>query len=384
MLSNNLSFFNNYIKLNNKFVGVIDANILVNKLNIETPIEQRLLDKSKVQEIVHYHDCYYKSGKNKFNFLGCINIHSCNETKKNYLIDGQHRFNAIKCLINKNKYKNIKIMIEVIEVETYEELKENYKLINTNTELPQFPDNIDKSIPERVASYFFNEYSELFISKRKPPRPYLNKNDFQEALGFFCMKYKEELKTDISEDELKKEIISKNEKMMKWSIDSYKANIRKLKKWDEYKLICDHHKFYLGMYNSVNEDFVYKWISELIEYCTGLKVKSKKKKRKKKIPVQIRANVWNEWIGNSTTGLCFSCRNSKLDNMKNWECGHIISEKDGGDLSINNLRPLCPSCNRSMGARNMKDYVKEFYPKNYKLIDSKQKVRKKSLLKKLF
>ena len=70
MLSNNLSYFNNYIKLNNKFVGVIDANILVNKLNIETPIEQRLLDKSKVQEIVHYHDCYYKSGKNKFNFLG--------------------------------------------------------------------------------------------------------------------------------------------------------------------------------------------------------------------------------------------------------------------------------------------------------------------------
>ena len=49
--------------------------------------------------------------------------------------------------------------------------------------------------------------------------------------------------------------------------------------------------------------------------------------------------------------------------MTNWECGHIISDKDGGDLSISNLRPLCSTCNKSMGARNMKDYVKEFLSK---------------------
>ena len=68
MLSFNLSLFDNYIKLNNKLIGVINADILVNKINIETPIEQRLLDKTKVQEIVNYQDSYYKSGKNKFNF----------------------------------------------------------------------------------------------------------------------------------------------------------------------------------------------------------------------------------------------------------------------------------------------------------------------------
>jgi hypothetical protein len=101
MLSNNISFFDNYIKLNNKFIGVIDADILVNKLNIETPVEQRLLDKSKVQEIVDYQDSYYKSGKNKFNFLGSINIHYCSETNKNYLIDGQHKLIKITIKILK-------------------------------------------------------------------------------------------------------------------------------------------------------------------------------------------------------------------------------------------------------------------------------------------
>ena len=35
-------------------------------------------------------------------------------------------------------------------------------------------------------------------------------------------------------------------------------------------------------------------------------------------------------------------------------------------------------------AQNMKDYVKEFYPKKYKFIDSKQKIRKKSFLKSIF
>jgi hypothetical protein len=382
MLSFNLSLFDNYIKLNNKLIGVINADILVNKINIETPIEQRLLDKTKVQEIVDYQDSYYKSGKNKFNFLGSINIHYCSETNKNYLIDGQHRFNALKCLINKNNYKDIKIMIEVIQVELYCELKENYKLINTNTELPQFPDNIDKSIPERVSNYFFNEYQDIFKTKRKPARPFINKNDFQEALGFLCLKYKEYLDIDICEDTLKNIIIEKNKKMINLNIESYRTKIRKLKKWDDYKLICDNYKFYLGMYNSVNEDFIFKWIVEIIDEHTGNKIKPKRKKRK--IPKQIRANVWSEWIGDKTTGVCFSCRQNKLQHMTNWECGHIISDKDGGDLSISNLRPLCSTCNKSMGARNMKDYVKEFYPKNYKFIDSKQKIRKKSFLKSIF
>lgn len=43
----------------------------------------------------------------------------------------------------------------------------------------------------------------------------------------------------------------------------------------------------------------------------------------------------------------------------NFECGHVVSEKDGGNMSVDNLKPICGQCNRSMGSQNMNDYVKK-------------------------
>jgi len=43
----------------------------------------------------------------------------------------------------------------------------------------------------------------------------------------------------------------------------------------------------------------------------------------------------------------------------NFACGHIISEYEGGSLDVNNLRPVCTTCNSSMGIRNMRDFMRE-------------------------
>ena len=39
-----------------------------------------------------------------------------------------------------------------------------------------------------------------------------------------------------------------------------------------------------------------------------------------------------------------------------FECGHIIPYSQGGPTSLENLRPVCKGCNRSMGTTNMLDY----------------------------
>ena len=41
----------------------------------------------------------------------------------------------------------------------------------------------------------------------------------------------------------------------------------------------------------------------------------------------------------------------------NFEVGHVQSEKNGGTHEINNLRPICFSCNHSMATENMIDFV---------------------------
>ena len=50
---------------------------------------------------------------------------------------------------------------------------------------------------------------------------------------------------------------------------------------------------------------------------------------------------------------------SLIDNMS-FDCGHIVSEKDGGTQEITNLRPICSACNNSMGTQNMIEYIKTY------------------------
>ncbi|MDE2095886.1 MAG: HNH endonuclease [Patescibacteria group bacterium] len=41
----------------------------------------------------------------------------------------------------------------------------------------------------------------------------------------------------------------------------------------------------------------------------------------------------------------------------NWECGHIVSVKNGGSDAVDNLRPVCKKCNGSMGEENMFEFA---------------------------
>ena len=42
-----------------------------------------------------------------------------------------------------------------------------------------------------------------------------------------------------------------------------------------------------------------------------------------------------------------------------FEVGHVISVHDNGDLTIENLRPICSLCNKSMGVQNMVEFIRE-------------------------
>ena len=44
------------------------------------------------------------------------------------------------------------------------------------------------------------------------------------------------------------------------------------------------------------------------------------------------------------------CRN--IITALNFDCGHIMSERNGGKLELDNLRPICHQCNCSMGSKN--------------------------------
>ena len=89
-------------------------------------------------------------------------------------------------------------------------------------------------------------------------------------------------------------------------------------------------------------------------------MKNKKKKlkiKKKKIPKNVKTNIWNTYIdANIPRHKCLCCKKSIILNTE-FHVGHVISEFHGGTLEINNLRPICASCNYSMGTMNMVEYI---------------------------
>lgn len=86
----------------------------------------------------------------------------------------------------------------------------------------------------------------------------------------------------------------------------------------------------------------------------------KETKKKESIPAAVKTLVWNKWIGEKVAeGGCYACRVTSI-NMRHFHCGHVVSEKHGGGLTIDNLRPVCANCNLSMGSMNMHEYIEKF------------------------
>ncbi len=82
---------------------------------------------------------------------------------------------------------------------------------------------------------------------------------------------------------------------------------------------------------------------------------------RKAIPKKIRGAAWKIQFGDSTNGACFCCK-KELDVFDDWHAGHIVSHSNGGTDTAENLRPVCGSCNLSMGTENMDAFKTRCYP----------------------
>ena len=98
-----------------------------------------------------------------------------------------------------------------------------------------------------------------------------------------------------------------------------------------------------------------------VQECKTYETPEKNDKPKKKlIPLSLKRTVWNKYIG-ITIGqtVCLCCKLTDISQMS-FACGHIISEYNGGEIKLDNLKPICMSCNSSMGTQNMDDFIEEY------------------------
>ena len=84
------------------------------------------------------------------------------------------------------------------------------------------------------------------------------------------------------------------------------------------------------------------------------------KKKKKPIPVALKRKVWSKWVGEDIgKAKCMCCQLTDITQLS-FHCGHIIAEAMGGELKADNLKPICQSCNSSMGTTNMNEFIQKY------------------------
>ena len=102
---------------------------------------------------------------------------------------------------------------------------------------------------------------------------------------------------------------------------------------------------------SLKNNNFFKWLSNQ----ENIPIHISTKHSKDKIPPSLKKLVWTKYFNDFTTHKCtISWCNNILDNtIKNgWHAGHIISEYNGGKTILENLKPICKTCNSEMSTKN--------------------------------
>lgn len=335
---------------------------------------QRIMDKDKVNEIVHYQLDHYKKNQ-KFNYIGNITLIHFND--KYILCDGQHRCGSLEILFDTHSH-DVRVLFEIIEAKTDYEIKQNFELINKNTPLPNIDfsemNENDQNVLKTVVEYFKNKFPSTAWSKgeERSKRPFINFNYFQEACKFIINNFK-----DCNKDKIIQRINEYNHILSERNLDDwlkYKKSIKspwiqRAKEWGVY--------FGLFAYES-ERTYVFEWARLLVEHWNGPRKKSEYINKdedailkRKNISKALRAKVWTSNINKMYEVNCICC-NSNVINAHNYECGHIISDYNGGSVELSNLLPICSLCNKSMGKTNMDQFVLRDFPENIENFKSRK------------
>lgn len=70
---------------------------------------------------------------------------------------------------------------------------------------------------------------------------------------------------------------------------------------------------------------------------------------KQKIPKALREQVWLLKVGRKFDTKCKIDWCTNQMNVFDYQCGHNTPESKGGDMTVENLVPICSRCNLSMG-----------------------------------
>ena len=99
-------------------------------------------------------------------------------------------------------------------------------------------------------------------------------------------------------------------------------------------------------------------------YPSKIKIKESLQKKdiscRKGIGKSMRHAVWDRYFGEKLRGKCLCCGVQEIT-RDDCEMCHIIAVANGGETTIDNLKPGCKNCNRSMGTMDFDEFRRRYH-----------------------
>ncbi len=333
---------------------------LLNNLEIDIPNIQRLINKEHVEEIVNAIVLNQELLYDNRILLGYY-------AEKFWIIDGMHRIFALKYLKESNPnfiYQN-PIWIHIKECKSMEEIIDTYRSVNKNYPLDDFHKSLLQSSPSKEHNIYvelqkyFNKYFKNYLSKEnvEPRVPGINIEKIIKRMINLRMQTGETLIEFLkinSVDELIKLFELINNKIKTSFLDLYAKLVVKQrqnetdKKYIKYReQIASKSKGGLELYIGLPVD----WFKLFFDINYPLIYPDYQIVNKN----EVIKDVWNNYSPNLEYANCYCCETIQIQ-KNNCHMGHILAKRYGGLFTIDNLKPICISCNCRMGTTDLYEY----------------------------
>lgn len=325
-------------KSSKKYFLFIPLSFLIKELKVEIPLSQR----SKVEERVDYFESYLEEEYKKTKEIPDLNVLSLGFYKSSfYIIDGQHRYTALKNFFEKNKkvMKDYYVMTVTYLIDNKKGFKQIMHQINNNFISEEYLFTITEDDDEEelmedkrnaVIQYMEKNYKIYLSEKLNCRPPFINISIFMEYLFNLYPK-----------------------------CSTYKLlmNIEKINKELEEEYKREDLEFYNRIQQLVGEK------KEIKPFFLGkvlyeeAKIKSETLKIGRiKFGKAVRKKLWSYYFKSELyEGECMNCGQHGLK-MSEYDISHIQSIKNGGSNEIHNLIILCSTCNKSIGGSNIYEH----------------------------
>jgi hypothetical protein len=254
-----------------------------------------------------------------------------------YLLDGQHRYTALRALRDIIQPDDL-IEVRQFTCDTKEEMEYHFRNINSSNPLPSYfvTMDIEKDIKEALRTHIKSTYADFVKNTEKPHSPNFN---LDRVIGRFDM---DAIRNWFAVRNLPVTVEGVIDRF-KWGNQACVVYLRANKEK------TDVEKGYLAMMSRENKvclGFNINWF-EVMFYDSEPKMI-----KRQVVPMSLRSMLWRQHREKYGRVCCCAC-DKPIEDTTDGECGHKRSVVNGGKTVIENLVPICATCNKSCGTKDL-------------------------------